>query len=111
MIDKIIILVSILFFILQIILFFKIWGMTNNVAAIRRLMEGGESGASETAETITDAIVVGALVVRKSTGEQLKITAVDNDGKFVCAKAGIDIGSFDADELCTWKDYWMKGTK
>lgn len=105
---QILAIVALVFGVLQIILFFKIWGMTNNVAAIRRIMEGRESGAGEEDKTVTDAIVVGALVVRKSTGEQLKITAVDNDGKFVCAKAGIEIGSFSKDDLCTWRD-WLHG--
>lgn len=100
--------IILVFGVLQIILFFKIWGMTNNVAAIRRIMEGGESGAGEEDKTVTDAIVVGALVVRKSTGEQLKVTGVDENGKFVCAKAGIEIGSFSKDDLCTWRD-WLHG--
>lgn len=100
--------IILVFGVLQIILFFKIWGMTNNVAAIRRIMESGESGAGEEDETVTDAIAVGALVVRKSTGEQLKVTGVDENGKFVCAKAGIEIGSFSKDDLCTWRD-WLHG--
>lgn len=104
---SILFIVILIFGVLQIILFFKVWGMTNDVAAIRRHMEGNETGAAEPAETITDAIAVGAIVVRKSTGEQLKVTAVDENGKFVCAKAGIEIGSFDASELCTWHN-WLR---
>ena len=35
-------LVGFIFFILSIILFFKIWGMTNDVAKIREMMEAAE---------------------------------------------------------------------
>lgn len=100
--------VILVFGVLQIILFFKIWGMTNNVAAIRQYLTIKELEQQKDEYAPSNEIAVGALVVRKDTGEQLKVTALDDNGKFVCAKAGIEIGSFSKDDLCTWRD-WLHG--
>ena len=99
----------------QIILFFKIWGMTNDIAFIRKdiMIKNEEQFTIKHEEqcgenyTLSDKIAVGAIVVCKQTNERLKVTALSDDGRFVCAKDGVNIGEFTSDELCTWKD-WLR---
>jgi preprotein translocase subunit SecG len=48
-------LVGFIFFILSIILFFKIWGMTNDVAEIRKMMEADRRKRAKAAEEVEGA--------------------------------------------------------
>ena len=100
-------LVVLVFGVLQIILFFKIWGMTNNVAAIRRQLERKAEDSDSRNIPTPGNMEVGATVVCIDTEDQHKITSISEDGKFVCAKAGIEIGSFSRDQLMSWAE-WLK---
>lgn len=72
--------IFIVFGILQIILFFKMWGMTNNISRITRLLESKElpNNTLNNAENKTDDILsdtysdiaVGSVVIRQSDGRK-----------------------------------------
>lgn len=75
------------FGILSLILFFKVWGMCNNVSRIRELMEmeisKGFTPHSET-EKASKTFAVGDKVVILKTGKVTTVTEV-KDGKYECA--------------------------
>lgn len=108
--------------ILYTILFFKIWGMTNNIAQIKEYIEaehlskfaksgGNDSFDADQGENPVPDWVIGSRVVRIVTEEQMKITSLNSNGTFVCAKAGgIIAGSFRRDELMTWNE-WIEHIK
>lgn len=92
-------LVMIVFGILQIILFFKLWGMTNDIRDIKNKYLNAESQHCEVSEPNHSASVnetkdepkhylelrfqPGDLVVLKTTGKQMRVKDVI-DGKFSC---------------------------
>lgn len=69
--------VLIIFGILQIILFFKLWIMTNDVAAIRRKI----APLIEDVQKPRD--LLGMYVRIRSTGKQVRVVARDN-GQYKC---------------------------
>ena len=69
--------VLIIFGILQIILFFKLWIMTNDVAAIRRKF------APQVEEAQKPRDLLGMYVRIRSTGKQVRVVARDN-GQYKC---------------------------
>lgn len=85
--------IFIVFGILQIILFFKMWGMTNNVSRITRLLESKElpNNTLNNAENKTDDILsdtysdiaVGSVVIRQSDGRKMVVDSIEN-GKYFC---------------------------
>lgn len=81
--------IAIVFGVLQIILFFKIWGMTNNVKELRdHIIKGGKqkvvSNENSTKRNVVDetleydkridSLGVGDKVILKSTGQKVEIT-------------------------------------
>ena len=91
--------IFIVFGILQIILFFKMWGMTNNVSRITRLLESKElpNNTLNNAENKTDDILsdtysdiaVGRVVIRQSDGRKMVVDSIEN-GKYFCKEASCD---------------------
>ncbi|MFK2187208.1 hypothetical protein ACIXIM_11145 [Bacteroides fragilis] len=85
--------IFIVFGILQIILFFKMWGMTNNVSRITRLLESKElpNNTLNNAENKTDDILsdtysdiaVGSVVIRQSDGRKMVVDSIEN-GEYFC---------------------------
>lgn len=95
--------VLIVFGVLQIILFFKIWGMTNDVAKIKDLLESKlsniqmakdqplieqkEDKAPVTKETkskqLHNDINIGDSVIRLSDGKMMVVDSID-DGQYFC---------------------------
>ena len=89
--------------ILGVILFFKIWGMTNNVARIRELLENqlkGDSVAKENVGVSCDSFNVGDKVVILKSGKVSFVTEVNGD-KYECSSNNGNFydGTFRANEL------------
>lgn len=105
-------LIFLVFGILQIILFFKIWGMTNNVARIKDLLEklSISNDSDNLMSTNSSGLNIGDTVVRIEGEDQLKIIGIDDNGLYSCSKAGIPIGSFKRTELYTWAE-WLEHIK
>lgn len=113
-------LLLIVFGILQIILFFKLWGMTNDVAQIKEYiarmdkrvsnkLKSGKAQGEQKDDSMPDW-VIGSRVVRIATEEQMKIISLNSNGSFVCTKDGIVAGSYRRDELMTWTE-WLEHLK
>lgn len=109
------------FGILQIILFFKIWGMTDNVKQILELIseriperKTKHLSLSTTPDATTETENpwrIGCHVVRLATEEQYTITSLNSDGTLYCKKNNLIAGKFRRDELMPWNEYLAKTKK
>ena len=101
--------VIIVFGVLQIILFFKLWGMTNNVAEIKRILNNKKEQDMEIGKTvIADGIKEGDLVVELKTERQMRIASITNDGKYECKVSGNIVGTFSRNEIELFDKYYKK---
>ena len=95
--------------ILQVILFFKLWRMTDNVAGILGILERkfGECPAENVSNepANNDPWGVGALVVEKSTGRQMRISSINKGGRFSCTMGQLDAGEFSWNEIIPFEQY------
>lgn len=92
--------ILIVFAILQIILFFKIWGMTNDINAIKEKYLSEQPVKRETGMVESSAILsVGDYVVDKN-GKEMLIKEIQN-GKYSCyTNRGLFYeGDFDKSEI------------
>lgn len=120
--NVIVLIILVVFGILQIILFFKIWAMTNNVARIKDDVDIMSSHAKQlrakkARENETNIAVeshpewaIGSVVVRRETEEQMKIVSLNSNGSFLCTIGGKVAGSFYKDDLMTW-NAWLEHLK
>lgn len=118
--EALIIILSLAFLLLNVILFFKIWGMTNDVAAIRQLLQNGgkiQSSLSTSSENTerphpnvtfqkTDAspINIGDLVVDIKTEKQMRVHSI-KDGQIEGYRQGKSCGFFSLDEILPFEEY------
>lgn len=106
--------IIIVFGVLQIILFFKIWGMTNNVSKMKCMMEMKIKQENLDKDTINrktgSDIAVGDLVVELKNERQLKVIAITADGEYRCMVPGgiVEAGVFSRDEIELFDRYWGK---
>ncbi len=104
--------VMLVFGILQVILFFKIWGMTNDVNEIKLVFKDyvKSKNANQSELASKSEIKVGDLVVELKNERQLKVKNITESGKFECSVAGstIDAGTFSSDEIELFDKYWNK---
>lgn len=123
--EVIIALVGLIGGILQIILFFKIWKMTDDVATIKEIIsysvkknidrtdENAEISATENDEQKTKTLgkfYVGQVVVLLETEDQMKIKEITGDGKLACYVNGGSLhkGDFSPSEVEDFKIYWER---
>lgn len=99
-------LIMIVFGILQIILFFKLWGMTNDIKAIKnKYLESTTNNSilsEATRENGESKFEVGALVVNINSGKQMRIKEINSTtGKYSCYTNGglVFEGDFDESEI------------
>lgn len=68
--------------ILAIILFFKVWGMTNDISAIREILSGRVSmqpeESADAKPAASEPVILGPLVVDK-TGKQYRVVRKEGD--------------------------------
>lgn len=88
--------------ILSIILFFKVWGMTNNVARIAKLLEKKKykSSVKESNHTACDSFNVGDKVIILKSGKVSFVTEINGD-KYECSSNNGNFydGAYSANEL------------
>ena len=112
--DEITIVVCLIFGILQIILFFKIWGMTNNVKRILNIFEevtkekrleletaAKKAKYNNATENAADKFNIGDLVV-DSNGIQWRVAEI-NGVIVVCKNSTKGIVEYAADEISLFK--------
>ena len=90
--------------ILSLILFFKVWGMTNNVKEIKNhLLKSQPSGdkSVEKEQEYNGPLKVGDVVLHDSYKRELRIYKINPDGSCVCLdhKRHNIVDTFKADEL------------
>lgn len=103
--------VIIVFGVLQIILFFKLWGMTNNVAELTQIAKGMISNKQvnkQTNKLIDSDIKQEDLVVELKTERQMRIASITNDGKYECKVSGNIVGTFSRNEIELFDKYYKK---
>lgn len=97
--DVFLIIIAVIWAILQIILFFKIWGMTNNVAKILNILQNPKGDVmNEVAQG--SRLEVGDVVYIIPKNKQSTIISI-NDGKIECASMNGNFydGVFSINEL------------
>jgi len=132
--DFILSLVIIVFGILQIILFFKIWGMTNNIAEItdiikryqydhnkpnveatnQSVLENENKTETGTQKPVrTSKFIENQLVVKISTKEQMRILKVLDDKKYACVynPSKRDAGIYSEYEIEDFDVFWAANRK
>jgi hypothetical protein len=104
--------IFIVFGILQIILFFKLWGMTNDIRDIKdKYMREGvvQNPTKSAAENPTDGKVQvenNMLVIELKTGRQMRVGEQLEDGRYKCYVNDICVGDFDSSEFME-SNKWM----
>ena len=103
--DVLVSIIIVVFGIIQIVLFFKIWGMTNNIFEIKELIkkysiEEKVNPKQQKPTTKTD-IQIEDLVIELKSKRQLKVVDITEDGRFQCKTPGgiAPIGFFERDEI------------
>lgn len=83
-------LIAILFAVLQIILFFKIWGMTNDIREIKEkyLSSTDPKKSVSLSNNQPTEFSIGELVVEIKTNKQMRIKEITQDGKYSCYTGG-----------------------
>lgn len=102
------IVIGLIFALLQIILFFKIWGMTNDIRDIKEkyLFAGNES--TVTTENVNyEDYSDGLLVVELKTEKQMRLGELLSNGKYKCYSNNSYIGDFAPTEFMEF-DKWVK---
>lgn len=109
--------VMLVFGILQIVLFFKLWGMTNDVGQIKYLLsnlstqnaaaikkpQDLEQTSSE--QKVVGEWPVGTLVVHTATWQQMRIKEITPDHKYVCTQGNLVRGTYAKGCLMSYEDY------
>jgi uncharacterized protein YodC (DUF2158 family) len=96
--ESLIAIISIVVGVLNIILFFKIWGMTNNVNEIRNLLvDSKERKKNQTKSKFN----VGDYVTVKSYNGVMEIVDIYDDGSYNCIDVNSNeiVGAFKENEL------------
>lgn len=107
--------ILIVFAILQIILFFKIWGMTNDVAELKyyflnKTRFDDKSKLTHELDLLTDNIKIGSHVIEISTEKQMvvmQITEKEDNVIYICSpNNGITNKEYKRDEIELFSVYW-----
>ena len=93
--------VLIIFGILGIILFFKIWGMTNNVKDIKRILGLLENSEETKRNKSRSKFSIGDMVTTKSYNGIMEIIDIYDDGSYNCIDVNSNeiVGVFKENEL------------
>ena len=79
--------IAALFAVLQIVLFFKIWGMTNEIKEKYLSSTDPKKSVSLSNNQPTE-FSIGELVVEIKTNKQMRIKEITQDGKYSCYTGG-----------------------
>ena len=105
---------AIVWSVLCIILFFKVWVMTNDVKEMKLffLNAKGKIPSLEAIKGENTPIVdsernikSGDIVINLRNGKEIKVDDVTSDGKFVCYIDDVYTGIFEPNEIATKEEY------
>lgn len=93
--------IAALFGLLQLILFFKIWGMTNDIREIKEKYLSSSNPQKDVSSTQPTEFKIGELVVNIKTNKQMRIKEITESGKYSCYTGGgaSHEGDFAASEI------------
>lgn len=96
--------------VLQIILFFKLWGMTNDVRRIVVLLEPNCSDNSpESVADLKNGFSINQLVVLKSTEDQMRIVSFPTDDTVECRNViNGKINTYQKEKIEDFDKYWAE---
>lgn len=108
--DTLITLILIIFGILQVILFFKVWQMTNDINEFKRMYQVVHSDKLKIKHTpidtppikekqIINPLHIDAVVVRISDNKRMTIRNITNKGKYSCYSGLKKEGEYSKDEI------------
>ena len=99
--ETFIILIIFIFGILQLILFFKVWGMTNDIREIKEKYLSSTDPKKSISPAQSTEFSIGELVVETKTNRQMRIKEITEDGKYSCYTGGgaSHEGNFTAAEI------------
>lgn len=101
-------LVIIVICVLNIILFFKIWGMTNNVSLIVELLKQQMKSKESIVNRSDKDINIGDLIVVLSNEKQLRVKDI-KDGKYICGDSRNESADvYKREEIELFDKYWKK---
>ena len=94
-------LVMLVFGILQIILFFKVWGMTNDVRKITHHLIPIKHHVPQNTRT---HIKIGDTVIIKSSGHKMTVIDIRKDGALCATDTGAIEGTFQLNEIMLYDE-------
>lgn len=99
--ETLIAILAIIWSILSIILFFKIWGMTNDVSEIRYYLISQNKTKKELESSSNNKFKVGDIVINENDNNELIVMDAYHDATYNCCdfKTGELIGIFSEDKL------------
>lgn len=88
------------------ILFFKVWGMCNDVNKLTKFVISKWSEKGTKSPNESEEYQVGDLVIWKETGKQMHIASIRDDGTYECRtnQGATFVGNFSSDELVKFKE-------
>ena len=97
---------SVISSILCVILFFKVWGMCNDVDKLTKFVISKWSEKGTKSPNESEEYKVGDLVVWKETGKQMRIASIRDEGTYECRtnQGETFVGNFSSDELVKFKE-------
>ena len=105
-------LVAVFASILQIVLFFKLWGMTNDIKEIKgKYLSKTNDGKHDDTSGIGDSdIIVGSHIVVIKTEKQMKVIGIDaQSNQFICSNNnGLTSESFNRGEIELFSTFYRK---
>lgn len=99
--------VMIVFGILQIILFFKVWGMTNDVRKLTKHFASPDPNA-DLPLIAGGKFTKGELAVCKLNGSHVRVVSQDKNGMIKCSQNG-NVMHLRPEDICTWTE-WLDKT-
>lgn len=94
-------LIALIIGIFQIVLFFKVWEMTNDIRAIKEKYLYSDHKEPIATKRNANEFKVDDLVIEIETGKQMRIKFITVAGKYSCYTDGgtVNAGEFDASQI------------
>lgn len=97
--NELVVAIVVVFGILQLILFFKLWGMTNDIKEIKNKYLRADNIKSPSAINEINKYKDGLLVVELKTGKQMRLGESLENGNYKCYSNGSLVGEFNPSEF------------
>ncbi len=111
--EVLLIILGIIWSILGIILFFKVWGMTNDIKKIKNYLLHSQALKKKISSPVPQEVVLskernikrGDVVINLRNGKEIIADEINEDGSFVCYIDNKYTGIFQSNEIATKEEY------